>query len=277
MSAKQRPFKKLYCDWRGAIFVALRGARLAVWLYHYLRSNKEDESWPSISRISRDTGLHRDTVIEARKQLFATGWLVKVEDAKFKTRRVVAVFPQSENPTTENAETQQESSSTQSENPTGGSRKTPTRENSATEVDSVLEVGSKCDTAASKQAVVLPSKPKPNPARKVAASAFKLFCREMGEEDAFKLMLWIIYRAANPKIEAPQIPQSVGYYNKAWRNFNRQYEYGQDSLLDFSWDRFDKYARNFVTSNAPELLEWLEATWAQIEAASQPMAASAAA
>jgi hypothetical protein len=77
---------------------------MAVWLYHYLRSNREDQAWPCIAGVARETGLHRDTVIEARKFLFANGWLVKIGDTRFKTRRVAATFPdeqsqKSENPT----------------------------------------------------------------------------------------------------------------------------------------------------------------------------------
>ena len=269
MSAKQRPYKKLYCDWRRTLFVELRGARLAVWLYHYLRSNKEDESWPSISLIARETGLNRETVIYARQHLFSTGWLLKAEDAKFKTRRVVATFPQSAS---------DDKKVGNSDCTSGQSENLDTRKPDH-EVDTGFEVSSGYDTSSSqaKHDACIPSRSNPC---KAAASALKLFSRTMGEEDAFKLVLWIIYRAAHPEdiTKAPQIPKSVAYYKKSWANFDRQYEdYGQDSLFNLSWDRFDTYARNFVASNEPKLLEWLEATWAQLDTARQPLAASAAA
>src|SRR3984893_17002716 len=162
-AAPRRPFKKLYCDWRKRIFVELKGAQLAVWLYHYLRSNKEDQSWPSVARVARETGLHRDTVIEARKRLFATGWLVKIEtvfSAKFKTRLVAAVFPdepagQSEIPTSGSRKNRQSEIPVAGNSDQGGSEIPDTgkfrhKVDTAFEVDSISEgdTRTKVDTAA---------------------------------------------------------------------------------------------------------------------------------
>jgi hypothetical protein len=97
-----RAFKKLYCDLRTRIFRELSGAELKVWLYHYLRSNGGDVSRPGIKLISADTGLTRETVINARSGLIAREWLVPAETkSKFKARTLRAAVPagESENPT----------------------------------------------------------------------------------------------------------------------------------------------------------------------------------
>src|SRR6266702_2783426 len=95
--AKSRPFKKLYCDWRSRIFLELTSAELKVWLYHYLRSGKDDSSHPKLYTISKDTNLHQNTVKAARKGLRNKGWLVskRLRGAKgrFAVPEETAVIP----------------------------------------------------------------------------------------------------------------------------------------------------------------------------------------
>jgi len=234
----QRPFKKLFCHWRGRLFVDLKGARLAVWLYHYLRSNKEDQAWPSIAGVARGTGLHRDTVIEARKYLFAHGWLVKIENTGFKTRRVMATFPgcQSEIPTSDGKVGNSDSTSGQSEIPDAGKFRH--------EVDSSskVEKQKRYDTALH-----------------AAVSAFRLFQQDEDDETALNLLRWIIYRAAHPSSGKPgEIPQSINYYTEARDNFKSQHEYGSENVLDNTEDRFETYARDFLAEKNPQLLAWLD-------------------
>jgi helix-turn-helix protein len=100
-----RPFKKLYCDWRSRIFAELKGACLAIWLYHYLRSGKDDSSYPSLYRIAKDTGYSETTVKTARGWLRKNGWLTTISKRDSKGMYAVpvekAVLPES---TTENPE-----------------------------------------------------------------------------------------------------------------------------------------------------------------------------
>jgi hypothetical protein len=54
----------------------LSGAQLKVWLAHRCREGKAGESYPSLDRLARDTGLHVDAIKDARKWLRANGWLL---------------------------------------------------------------------------------------------------------------------------------------------------------------------------------------------------------
>src|SRR5882762_1185912 len=103
---QQRPFKKLHCDWRARLFSELKGARLAVWLYHYMSSDKDDNSRPYLSLIAKDTGYDRDNVKIARKWLVNNGWLDKIDSTQSNVAIVKAVFPGdnwAENPPSSNA------------------------------------------------------------------------------------------------------------------------------------------------------------------------------
>jgi hypothetical protein len=96
-----RPFKKVYCDWRARIFRELKGARLAVWMYHYLRSDSEDNSHPSLYTISNETGYSESTVKTARGWLRENGWLITVvgsrqdDHGRFKVPVEKSIFPES--------------------------------------------------------------------------------------------------------------------------------------------------------------------------------------
>ena len=87
----KRPFKKLYCDWRTRIFTELKGVRLAVWLYHYSRSGKEDSSYPSLYRIANETSYSETTVKTARGWLRKNGWLVTISKRNSKGMYAIPV------------------------------------------------------------------------------------------------------------------------------------------------------------------------------------------
>jgi hypothetical protein len=104
-------------------------------------------------------------------------------------------------------------------------------------------------------------------ALKAAQSAYSLFCQDWDEQDAFRLLLWTLYRAAS----AGQIPQTLDYYEKADVNFRQQYD-GADNILDSADDRFEKHACRFIEAHDPNLLHWLEETSKRLE---QTVAANA--
>lgn len=55
----------------------LRGARLHVWLCHWLHSDKQGLSWPSLDLLSSETGLDVGWIVKARAWLRKGGWLVR--------------------------------------------------------------------------------------------------------------------------------------------------------------------------------------------------------
>jgi hypothetical protein len=63
----------------------LTGARLHVWLCHWLHSNKEGLSWPSLDLLSSETGLGVGWIVKARFWLRENGWLVR--ESKEQPRR----------------------------------------------------------------------------------------------------------------------------------------------------------------------------------------------
>jgi hypothetical protein len=71
-----RGFKQLPFEWRARVLGKLKGARLAVWLYLYWRSDKENEVEAANAQIARETGLAKNTVKIAKKWLRDHGWLV---------------------------------------------------------------------------------------------------------------------------------------------------------------------------------------------------------
>jgi len=77
------------------------------------------------------------------------------------------------------------------------------------------------------------------------------------DQDALNLVKWVLYRAAHPSDGSQgEIPQTLEYYRKAGDNFLRQHEHR--STLDFAGERFDTYARVFLSEKAPDLLDWIE-------------------
>jgi hypothetical protein len=142
---KSRPFKKLYCDWRSPIFAELKGACLAVWLYHYLRSGKDDSSYPSLYRIAKETGYCETTVKTARGWLRKTGWLITVSKRDSKGKYAIpveqAAFPESSSNSPESKNTTVDTTVVVKHG--GGKtrrRRKSTVEKHDTEVDSGLEV-----------------------------------------------------------------------------------------------------------------------------------------
>lgn len=94
-----------------------------------------------------------------------------------------------------------------------------------------------------------------------AQAAYREFSENMGDDQrAFAKLLWILYRAASPSDvlnHVPQIPQTLTYYRTADSNFEGQYEYGQECILERAYDRFSKHAARFIQAKSPELLAWL--------------------
>src|ERR1700730_3250154 len=69
-------FKKLPFDWRERVLKELKGAKLAVWLAHYWRSDKDDKVEMSNSQLMRDCDLGLSAVKLAKRWLKENGWLV---------------------------------------------------------------------------------------------------------------------------------------------------------------------------------------------------------
>lgn len=67
-------FKKLPVAMRDHLH-ELTGSELKVWMYLYLRSDKDDTAFPSNKTIAKATGVHPDRVPDAKKGLRAKGWL----------------------------------------------------------------------------------------------------------------------------------------------------------------------------------------------------------
>jgi hypothetical protein len=98
----------------------------------------------------------------------------------------------------------------------------------------------------------------------------KAFQEFGANEEAFNLLLWVIYRAANPKKpKKPQIPQTPEYYTKSAENFQSQHGEQGDQVLENAVDRFQKHAGAFVKERCPELLTWLETKWKELGAGRQ--------
>jgi hypothetical protein len=74
-------FKKLPFDWRGRALSELRGANLAVWLYHYWRSDRENQVEAANQQIADETRLAKTTVKVSKRWLKANGWLVVNQEA----------------------------------------------------------------------------------------------------------------------------------------------------------------------------------------------------
>jgi helix-turn-helix protein len=66
-------FKKVYVNLREHLH-EITGSELKVWMYFLLRSDKEDESYPSNATVAKDTGLNEQTVKKAKATLRKLGW-----------------------------------------------------------------------------------------------------------------------------------------------------------------------------------------------------------
>ena len=53
----------------------LSGARLHVWLAHWLHADKQGLSWPSLDLLVKETGVSRHWIIQQRAWLRKRGWL----------------------------------------------------------------------------------------------------------------------------------------------------------------------------------------------------------
>ena len=78
----------------------LKGARLPVWLAHYLHSNREGISWPGLELLEKETGLDRKAIFRARRWLRERGWLEPVDGkqrrgarSRFESRRFRVWLP----------------------------------------------------------------------------------------------------------------------------------------------------------------------------------------
>jgi len=81
---KKQGFKKIPWSLRERLY-ELSGNELKVWLHAYLYTGKDDQSTLDNPRISRETGLHMDTVIVCKASLRRKDWLVKVGEVSFGT------------------------------------------------------------------------------------------------------------------------------------------------------------------------------------------------
>lgn len=111
-------------------------------------------------------------------------------------------------------------------------------------------------------------------ALKAAQSACRLFCEDSygdmdagDEQTAFKMVLWVLYRAA----VAGEIPRTVAYYKTARNNFVDQHEPGWENILDTAEDKFCKNTYRFVEANSPDLLQWLKEKARQLQEQTQPL------
>jgi hypothetical protein len=71
---KTLPFKMIPVIFRDYLR-DLSGNELKVWLYQYLRSGKENTSYPKLETIAHETGLNRETVKDCRRSLIKKGML----------------------------------------------------------------------------------------------------------------------------------------------------------------------------------------------------------
>lgn len=49
-----------------------------LWVAYWMFESDEQEAYPSLDRLERDTNMSRPTIIKARKYLLDTGWLIKL-------------------------------------------------------------------------------------------------------------------------------------------------------------------------------------------------------
>src|SRR5271170_7538959 len=92
-------FKQLPFEWRERTLKDLKGARLAVWLIHYWRSDREDQVEIANAQIMRDCNLGLSTVKLAKAWLKENGWLLVRADSyrnaegEWRVPKISAVYP----------------------------------------------------------------------------------------------------------------------------------------------------------------------------------------
>jgi hypothetical protein len=84
MSKKKRPPFKIILDapaMRDRLH-ELTGNELKVWMYLWLRTGKEETSFPSNQTIADDIGIHRNSVKAAKRGLRAKCWSIRIKQRK---------------------------------------------------------------------------------------------------------------------------------------------------------------------------------------------------
>ncbi len=72
-----QPWRKIPCALKERLH-ELQGARLHVWLCHFLYANIHGEAWPSLQKIHDNTGFSERSILPARRSLVKDGWLQRV-------------------------------------------------------------------------------------------------------------------------------------------------------------------------------------------------------
>jgi hypothetical protein len=76
--SSQRRYKLLDCH-RRSWLKHLHGTNLSVWLSVFTSENDDQQAWPSLAHLGRDTGLSRRSVIDAKLWLVEHGWIRVLE------------------------------------------------------------------------------------------------------------------------------------------------------------------------------------------------------
>jgi hypothetical protein len=97
-----------------------------------------------------------------------------------------------------------------------------------------------------------------------AQTAFEIFCKEMcSAEEAFQMLLWVLYRAAQ---STKEVPQTVSYYVTVKASFLEQHPCDYPVVLaEAALDRFNEHA-SFFAERTPDLIAWLKEQWQEVQA-----------